>query len=144
MLPSGYVAMVDMVMTKNDEFQQLATAELRRCQLGPFADGGEPEPAAPKAPSRLAGIPAWLRGLAMAAAVVAFATFGARLVGDGLPFDALWAHGLWNAWVLGAFVLVFWVENRIESSTGPLLGWSVALSLLVALGLASEGLVALL
>ena len=50
MLPSGYVAMVDMVMTKNDEFQQLATAELRRCQLGPFADGGEPEPAAPKAP----------------------------------------------------------------------------------------------
>jgi len=136
MLPSGYVAMVDMVMTKNDEFQRLSTAELRRCRLGPFRDPDfEPPPAQPARSPRL---PAWLRGALAAAAVVALATLGARFVGDSLPFAALWAHGLWNAWILAAFVAVFVFQSRLERSMSALPAWSVALSLLVALGLATD------
>lgn len=36
-LPVGYVALVDMVLTRNDEFIQMAQQELRERQLGPFA-----------------------------------------------------------------------------------------------------------
>ena len=71
------------------------------------------------------------------------ATLGARLLGQASP--AAWApHLLWNAWILAAFALAFRVASRIESSgTGPVVAWSVALSVLVVLGKASEWLVAI-
>jgi alkane 1-monooxygenase len=36
-LPSGYLAMFDLVLLRNRRFQKLMTAELRRRKLGPFA-----------------------------------------------------------------------------------------------------------
>ena len=150
MLPSGYVAMVDMVMTRNEEFQRVATEELRRCQLGPFAPDAEALPVAPEITrpkagllARWRGLPTWLRGGASALAFLLAATLGARLLGQASP-AALAPHLLWNAWILAAFALVFRVASRIESSgTGPVVAWSVALSVLVVLGKASEWLVAI-
>jgi alkane 1-monooxygenase len=143
MLPSGYVAMVDRVMTKNDEFQKQAAEELRRCGLGPFEGGAEPPPqlAPPVAAPR---VPAWLRGALLAGGTVLVATTGARLVGDSLPFDPIWMHALWNAWILLAFAGVVATAKRLEARTTPLPAWGAALSLLVVVGLASERAAALL
>jgi fatty-acid desaturase len=41
-LPTGYVGLVDMVLVKNHEFVESAVAELRRCELGPFASDATP------------------------------------------------------------------------------------------------------
>ena len=151
MLPTGYVGMVDMVMTKNDEFQQLAAVELRRTGLGPFEDGQEPEveEAAPPEPGprveAWGRLPGWLRGVLPATAVVLAATIGARLVGDSLPVESLFGHLLLNAWILAAFLLMFRVASRMQAvGSGPLVSWGVALSLLVALGLAAERVLVLL
>jgi alkane 1-monooxygenase len=147
MLPSGYVGMVDMVMTRNEDFQRLATEELRRCGLGPFADGAEPEvPSAPAPSGWLAswrGQPAWLRGGLSASVFLLVVTAGARLLGESTA--AMIPALAWNAWILAAFVVVFRLENRLSArGVNPVLGWSLALGLLVVLGLVSERAVALL
>ena len=151
MLPSGYVAMVDMVMTKNDEFQRLAAAELRRTGLGPFEDGQEPEVEEETAPEPGRWATAWrelpgrARGVLAAAGAVLVVTAGARLVGDSLPVENLLGHFLLNAWILAAFMLMFRVANRMQArESGPLVSWGVGLSLLAALGLATERVLALL
>jgi alkane 1-monooxygenase len=158
MLPGGYVVMVDMVMTKNDEFQRLANAELRRCGLGPFAvseagpaegDGVAAAEVGPAAHAgspwlaRWAALPIWLRGGAVALAVVLLATAGERLV-DGLVATSPLAHALANAGILAAFVVGFRIQKRLEQEgSGALASWSVALTLLVGLGLVAERLGAL-
>lgn len=38
-LPTGYLAMFPLVLSRNKRYQRLVTAELRRRQLGPFAEG---------------------------------------------------------------------------------------------------------
>jgi alkane 1-monooxygenase len=38
-LPRGYIALFPLVLARNKEFQRLATEELRRRRLGPFAEG---------------------------------------------------------------------------------------------------------
>ena len=69
-------------------------------------------------------------------------TFGARLVGDA-PSVAFASQLAWNAWILGAFVLVFRIASGIESKgTGPIVAWGIALSVLTLLGIASEHLLA--
>lgn len=45
-LPRGYLAMFPLVLGRNPRFQRLATAELRRRGLGPFAPDASPELAA--------------------------------------------------------------------------------------------------
>jgi alkane 1-monooxygenase len=42
LLPSGYVGMIPLVVIKNRRFQALATAELRRRNLGPFENESPP------------------------------------------------------------------------------------------------------
>jgi hypothetical protein len=37
-LPRGYFGMVMLAIFHNRKYQQLMTAELRRCRLGPFAE----------------------------------------------------------------------------------------------------------
>ena len=164
LLPGGYVVTVDQVMTHNDEFQRLAAAELKRCGLGPFAPGA-PEGAAaaaeawlesgsaPSATSQPATgwrarwqqLPAWLRAGTVATLFLLGVTLGARLLGAGTAGTGFLAQLGINAWILAAFAAAFRLEHRIEGSgSGPLLGWSIALSLLVALGLAGEWVAALL
>lgn len=41
-LPTGYIGLVDMVLIKNGEYVERAVEELRRCELGPFAEGATP------------------------------------------------------------------------------------------------------
>ncbi len=38
LLPRGYIALFPLVMARNEKFRELATAELRRRKLGPFAE----------------------------------------------------------------------------------------------------------
>lgn len=154
MLPSGYVVTTDWVMAKNDEFQRLAAAELKRCRLGPFAPGAPEEAAAaaeawlkapPSSPATgwrgaWQGLPAWLRASAVATLFLLGVTLGARLLGGAAGAGFL-AHLATNAWILAAFVAAFRLQKRIEDSgSGPLLAWSIALSLLVAIGLAGQWL----
>jgi hypothetical protein len=70
-------------------------------------------------------------------------TVGAGWLGESaMGLAATW---LWNAWILAAFVVVFRVVARLEQvGSGPILGWSVGLALLTALGIASERALALL
>jgi alkane 1-monooxygenase len=42
LLPRGYIAMFPLVLARNREFRRLATAELERRGLGPFARAAEP------------------------------------------------------------------------------------------------------
>jgi alkane 1-monooxygenase len=144
-LPKGYVAMVDMVMSNNDEFQQLARAELRRRGLGPFEDGQEPEVSETPARNPSAVVAAWRglsagrRGILAFSGAVLAVTAGARLVGDSLPAESLFAHALLNAWILAAFLAMFWVARRLETAgAGPLVSWAAAVSLLVAVGRSCE------
>ena len=149
MLPSGYVAMVDMVMTKNEEFQRRATEELKRRGLGPFRDAvtaplaGRGRAEDGRAPRHGRWPQAW-RNLSVAArgaigvtGFLAVATLGAAWLGESAI--ALGPSLVRNASILAAFAVVFAVENRIESrGSSPVLGWSVALALLVGLGILGE------
>ncbi len=146
MLPSGYVGMVDMVMTKNADFQELATEELRRCGLGPFRDGvdvgsadGSAAPDTVGWLGRWRALPATVRVPVAAAGFLTAVTAGAAWLGEAsLPFAS---SLLWNAWILLAFVIVFRVVNRIEQrETGPVVAWAGGLTLLVVLGTLSERL----
>ena len=147
MLPSGYVGMVDMVMAKNEEFPRSASEELRRCELGPFSEGAQPAQERKHEPTAewragWRGLPAWLRVALASTAFLGVVTVGAQLLGES---SASFVPGLlWNAWILAAFVAVFRVENRLSArGTNPVLGWSLALGLLVVLGAASERVLAL-
>ena len=151
MLPTGYVGMVDMVMAQNDEFRKIAREELQRTGLGPFAPGASPpaEPDPAEQPSRqIAGwhrLPSWLRTGLAAALVVLAATAGPRLVGDSVAPESFLGQALLNAWILVTFLGMFRVESRLEAAgSGPLAAWSLALALLLAVGLASERLLSLL
>ena len=50
-MPAGYYGTILMAMLDNERYQQLATQELRRKQLGPFRRGGSLEPSAHTHPS---------------------------------------------------------------------------------------------
>ncbi len=142
LLPSGYIVTVDMVMTRNAEFQRLATEELRRCGLGPFRDGQEPEPKAVAEPRGWAALPAAVRIPVATVAFLLAVTAGAAFLGEAR--FGFWPSLAWNAWILLAFVAVFRLVNRIEPQSGPLLGWTAGLAVLAGLGLASERLLQLL
>jgi alkane 1-monooxygenase len=157
-LPSGYVGMVDQVMGRNDEFQQMAAEELGRRRLGPFAS--EPEPASAEAarerlrlaqaslaasaatrePSRLAR--AW-RSLALPArralvfaGVVALTALGAHLEAGG---SALAARLALHAWILGVFVaVVAGARLAVARGTSRNLAWTGAFAALLLLGLATD------
>ena len=123
-------------------------------QLGPFRDGAEPELPEPETDkgglaARWMKRPAAVRIPVSALAFLVAVTAGAVWLGETPRFGGeafgFGASLLWNAWILAAFVAMFRVVARMEQQqTGPVVGWGIGLSLLVALGLASERLVALL
>jgi alkane 1-monooxygenase len=161
LLPSGYIGMVDMVMGKNDEYRELATEELRRRELGPFEDPAFAEQfaatqqqereaaAAAPAPTGLRGwwlgLPPLLRGVGVAVGLALGASLGIQLeAGDGSP-AAFLARALLCAWIIGAFVLIGRLRASLEDQgTNAGWAWAVALSALVALGLATDAILGMI
>jgi alkane 1-monooxygenase len=165
-LPYGYVGMVDLVIGKNDEFQRLATQELGRARLGPFAPGedavGAPDPLDPEASlqhleevhaqtaprSAKKGpwqrLPVWLRRSLVLGGVILVATLGVQWE-TGAQQMGFAARLLLHAWVLAAFAGVIWLRARIEAASGQeALSWAVAFGLLLVLGRLSDAALPLL
>jgi len=160
----GYVGMVDFVMADNPAYQRLATEELGRRRLGPFAaDGSAPasagEPVAhdealarlaevhaaerrARAPGALArgwqALPAALRGLALAGALVTASALGVQWE-TGASELGLAARLALHAWILGAIVLAFVGARRIrEAHDNESLAFGAALAVLLAIGALTE------
>jgi alkane 1-monooxygenase len=145
-LPVGYVALVDMVIARNDEFRAMATAELRRRQLGPFApgpDGQVSEPAEPEAPrrsglrgwlaARWSALPAIARPLLFWLGVVLAAALGVSLESGGrLDYAAALVQGLV---ILAVFVGVLGARFLIERVVhNGWVSWGCAFALLFIVG----------
>jgi alkane 1-monooxygenase len=132
LLPIGYVGLVDLVMGRNQEFQQLATDALARRRLGPFAPEVAPEPVDPEtARRRLAEaqaaerprrgtvgaawrrLPLRLRGLLLLAMLLGVASLGVQWEGGAstLGFAARYAL---HAWVLAVVVAAVLMARAIR------------------------------
>jgi hypothetical protein len=139
-LPMGYVALVDMVFARDDEFRALATAELERCKLGPFAD--DPPPFPDPEPARgfrtwlekhLQRLPAALRPAVVLALIVSLASLGMAFeAGAAMSWaDALLYNGAIVAVVAAILGARFWVNQRVQNNW---ISWGVALALLPIVG----------
>ena len=155
-LPSGYVGSVDMVMTRNGEFQRLATEELQRRGLGPFsedagaegagAEGTEAENAGggKRSPGplrrRWSALPLAARLVALIVGFSALVSLGGWLeAGRGTGFAALF--GL-NAWILVTFVAAIRVRRIAEERLGSFaLSWVAGFGLLFLLGKLTQAVV---
>ena len=144
LLPYGYVGTIDLVMAQNQEFQELATQELAKHRLAPFASGesdsaeaartrlSEAQPARrrPWLPPRVAMIviPALL--LLVTAAGVEYETGGSLGLATRLVL-----HG----WVLLALAGFLLVARRLRDKTGhESLAFGVGFAVLIGLGALGE------
>jgi alkane 1-monooxygenase len=162
MLPSGYIGMVDMVMGKNDEYQQLAIAELRRLRLGPFedesfaesygtdadADAADSEATDAPGPTGVRGWWAarspWTRGMLSGLAFVLAASVGAQVELADLSLDSLFGRVLLSGWILASVVLMSRLRTSLEEQGAhPGWSWAIALSALVAVGLTTDAVLGL-
>ncbi len=156
-LPVGYVALVDMVMARNDDFQLLASEELARRRLGPFAEQEaeaaeaglalealararrrEHRRAAPGPVTRaLLAIPLRARRIGVFLALVVLTALGAHWEsgGEGLGVGA---SLLLHAWILGSFVFVVATRRRLAPTLGDNASWVLAFAAIIAAGGLSE------
>jgi alkane 1-monooxygenase len=136
LLPIGYVGLVDMVIARNQAFQELACDELARRGLGPFVDDDqallcEPERARARlreaqeeerASRRGAGradgrgfsaLSARTRGAIVLLSALALLTFGVQWEGGaaGMAFAARFAL---HAWILGVVVGTLLVARKLR------------------------------
>lgn len=146
-LPVGYVALVDMVLTNNDEFIRIAKEELRRKELGPFASEegrarAESEdlriPPRPFLERLLAGMPSKVRGVVIPSVLLALVSVGGWFFSDaGVSLG--WVL-LRNAVIAGLFVGVFffrsWLESRVHNGW---ISWSAGILLLWIVGTGTHG-----
>ena len=140
-LPVGYVALVDMVIARNDEFRALATEELERRKLGPFADDAPdfPEPESERGlftwlETQVKKLPARLRTPAVIAAVLVVASTGLALeAGAAIGF----AHALlYTGTVASVFAAVFATQHLVERRVqNGWISWGAAFAVLPVLGL---------
>jgi hypothetical protein len=136
----GYVALVDMVIARNDEFRALATDELERRGLGPFAEDAPefPEPE----PER--GLRSWLerqfQRLPLQLRFPAFLLVAVSLVSLGMSIeagsaltwsDALIYNGAIVAVVASVLAARFWINQKVQNDW---ISWGVAFVLLPVLG----------
>jgi alkane 1-monooxygenase len=153
-LPHGYVGTVDLVMERNEEFQEAAAAELARRRLGPFVDEtlpNDPDSAAatlaearraeqggPGAPGPLArawlALPVWARRVLFLGGLVAVTAVGVNWeagAGSLLTADRLLLHG----WILAVFTAVIVGRKRLQDAIGnESAAWAAAFAVLVAVG----------
>lgn len=164
LLPIGYVGLVDQVMVRNQDFQEVATDELARRGLGPFGptaagEGAGAAPAGgldprerlleaqralqPPRPARRAGrLFPWL---AMALVVLATALGVHWEGGAGADPMALPLRIALHAWILAVVVATLFAARRLRERTGhESLAFAVAFGGMVALGLLTDGLLAAL
>ncbi len=142
-LPGGYVRMVDLATGRNAEFQRAAVEELKRKQLGPFAEDAAPDELATSAEAQAAKphpvLRAWSqlsipvrRTLALAVALVAF-TLGAQWeAADGRSLAAAFGAHLW---ILAVFAAALVCHAQLAKRI-PHEGvcWAAAFAVLIGLG----------
>ena len=139
-LPVGYVALVDMVIARNDEFRTLATAELRARSLGPFVsesgpefepDSGQPTPS----PIRraLGKLSPGLQWLAILVPGVLGITLGASLESGGLgQFPEIAARNVAIVGIIGGVLGVrAWIDTKVENGW---ISWGSGFVLIVLAG----------
>jgi len=138
-LPIGYVGLVDLVLTRNDEFIDIATRELRARGLGPFADGAEP-PAVESKRDRSRGLPglwASIPGPLRVALLLALVLVGSAL---GVAYESAGAitflqAGLHSAVVMGTIAFVLFARERIDRQVqNGWISWGAAFVLLYGIG----------
>jgi alkane 1-monooxygenase len=119
LLPFGYVALVDMVLARNDEFVAWASAELRRRKLGPYSGGQVPEfPPAPELgkTSRLRGfwkkLPTRIRSALGIGLFVLAISLGAQFEYEGI--HAFQDIAFRNLSILGTIVSLLFCRSMIE------------------------------
>lgn len=141
LLPVGYVALIDMVIVNNDEFIELATAELRTRNLGPFRDGSassaEPEEAAetPSLLERLASVfPARIRVWAMGALAIGIVSVGGALEAGGPWLEFLVRNASIAAMIVGVFAIRTKIDERVQNGW---ISWGCGLLLLFLAGVFS-------
>ncbi len=157
LLPYGYVGMVDLVMADNDEFQDLATAELARRRLGPFAEGGadsetpgevleqaQREESPPREPGALARtwrkIPLALRLGFLLAALLLAVTAGVQWETAGVSMGFA-ARFFLNAWIVAAVALSIFTMRRIDARVAhETLAFGVGFAVLTTAGLLGDSL----
>lgn len=150
-LPTGYVGMVDMVIGRNDEFQQHAVRELQRRELGPFStdtpaeEREAAEEAAREILSRQLPPPSgffgptpknargWVRRIAILLGI-SFVT-AAGVTWESGSDVSLAARTALHLWIL----CVFWAATRVRLANtlrggNESLGWTAAMAVLFALG----------
>jgi alkane 1-monooxygenase len=144
-LPVGYVALVDMVIARNDEFRALATGELERRELGPFAEGAVPEPPAENPPGRLAWLtapfgvlPEKLRPAAISAVLLALVSLGAAFEAGALgDFTAVLIRNLCIVGIAGGLLFL---RRAVQSVVqNEWISWATVLVLLVLAGRLTAG-----
>jgi alkane 1-monooxygenase len=167
LLPVGYVGLVDMVLTRNDDFIAIATEELERRRLGPFAEGAEGAGAAEaqgaaqgseaeppvELPDRgdggglAAGVGRLFRSLPkgvgpvlLIAGLTAFVTFGGALEsGFEMSFvQGFVRNGLILAVVAVSLFMQSWLQRKAQNGW---IAWGAAITLFVALARLSEPLI---
>ena len=135
--------MVDLATGKNAEFQRAAVEELKRKQLGPFAEDAAPDELATSADLQAAKphpvLRAWSqlsipvrRTLALAVALVAF-TLGAQWeAADGRSLAAAFGAHLW---ILAVFAAALVCHAQLAKRI-PHEGvcWTAAFAVLIGLG----------
>ena len=163
MLPTGYIGMVDMVSSKNQEFMKLAVEELMRRDLGPFSADTDPEEAAsarekaneilsyePTPPSGLfgpdergdRGAAVVLPRLAKLFGVIFVLTLGVQF--EATESFSFAARFVLDAWLLFAFALMVWVFRRLsDQGLNISLAWTAALATLVLVGAITDSVMGL-
>lgn len=141
LLPVGYVALVDMVIVRNEEFIELATQELRARNLGPFRDGSE-SPTGPEEEAdvrsiieRVASVfPARFRWWAMGLLALLFVSLGGALEGGGDWFDVLIRNASIAALIAGVLLVRTRIDARVQNGW---ISWGCGLVLLFLVGVIS-------
>lgn len=169
LLPYGYIGMVDFVIERNDEFQELASQELARRRLGPFALKESADPAVPAVPTApidaaeararlaearaetdrpkshgllrrsLGALPPVARRMLLAAGLLLAVTLGVQWETGSEMPFA--ARLLLNAWIAAVFALSIATLSRVQEHLGnESVAWALGLSLLLALGTLTDWL----
>ena len=148
-LPVGYLALVDMVLARNDEFIKIAKSVLRDRKLGPFAsEEGEglallEDQRVIKAPllqRLLTKLPVVLRKTLVPVLVLLAISFGAWMEADG-AYSFQWTL-LRNGLIAGIFVGLFIAQRRFhEWVQNAWLSWGCAIALLCVIGTSLKGVI---